>query len=62
MKFRPLVTQWLIAQLAVSQIARAQSSEIFNRPGGDPTEQPEHYFAAVARFTLNLCKLSYYER
>ena len=58
MKFCSLVTQWLIAQLAISPIARAQSSEIFNRPGGDPTEQTEHYFAAVAWFTLNLCKLS----
>ena len=57
MKFCSLVTQWLIAQLAISPIARAQSSEIFNRPGGDPTEQTEHYFAAVAWFTLNLCKL-----
>lgn len=56
MKFRSLVTQRLIAQLAVSPIARAQSSKIFHRPGGDPAEQTEHHFAAVARFTLNLCK------
>ena len=54
MKFRPLVTQWLVAQLAVALVARAKSYKVVHRPRGDATEQTQHDLAAVMRFALDL--------
>lgn len=54
MKFRPLVTQWLVAQLAIALVAIAQRNKVLNRPGCDATKQTQHDLAAVMRFALDL--------
>lgn len=54
MKFRPLVTQWLVAQLAIALVAIAQRNKVLHRPGCYATKQPQHDLAAVMRFALDL--------
>ena len=54
MKFRPLVTQWLAAKLAIALVARAKSAKILYRTWSDAPEQSQHDLAAVMRFVLDL--------
>ena len=38
MKFRPLVTQWLVAELAIALVARAERSKVLHGFRSDATE------------------------